>query len=195
MVSRVLYTPSGIPNKSFVSFLYIQLFDKNWVEMDETTLTVPYEKKIMKSVTNADGSVTEALLETKLGSREITYPSFLPISFDVQMQVPSGKYYFGPEDPRILLRKNSLGFEEPLIVFNMKNNVLAKRLMYLYLPFSNHLQYLKKRSEPYAYVEKNWTPFISKATPKRLTSFTPSTHWKCSLVTFKRPLVISCRRH
>lgn len=168
MVSRVLYTPSGIPNKSFVSFLYIQLFDKNWVEMEETTLTVPYEKKIMKSVTNADGSVTEALLETKLGSREITYPSLLPISFDVQMQVPSGKYYFGPEDPRILLRKNSLGFEEPLIVFNMKNNELVKRLMYLYLPFSNHLQYLKKRSEPYAYVEKNWTPFISTATPEKI---------------------------
>lgn len=162
MVSRILYTPSGIPNKSFVSFLYIQLFDKNWVEMDETTLTVPYEKKIMRSVTNADGSVTEALLETKLGSREVTYPSFLPISFDVQMEVPSGKYYFGPEDPRILLRKNSLGFEEPLIVFNMKNKNLVKRVMHLYLPFSNHLQVLKKRSEPYAYVEKNWTPFISK---------------------------------
>lgn len=168
MVSRILYTPSGIPNKSFVSFLYIQLFDKNWVEMDETTLTVPYEKKIIRSVTNSDGSVTEALLETKLGSREVTYPAFLPISFDVQMEVPSGKYYFGPEDPRILLRKNSLGFEEPLIVFNMKNNNLIKRVMYLYLPFSNHLQILKKRSEPYAYVEKNWTPFISKANPDKI---------------------------
>lgn len=162
MVSRMLYSPSGIPNKSFVSFLYIQLFDKNWEEMPETKLTVPYDKKIMKSVTNADGSVTEVLLETKLGSREISYPSLLPISFDVQMSVSSGKYYFGPEDPRILLRRNALGYDEPLIVFNMKNNRLVKRVMYLYLPFSNHLQYLKKRLESYAKIEKNWTPFISE---------------------------------
>lgn len=168
MVSRVLYSPSGIPNKSFVSFLYIQLFDKNWDELPETTLTVPYERKIMKSVTNSDGSVSDVVLETKLGSREVKYPSLLPISFDVQMSVKNGKYYYGPEDPRILLRTNALGFEEPLIVFNMKSNALEKRVMFLYLPFSNHLQYLKKRSDPYAYVEKNWTPFISQANPQKI---------------------------
>lgn len=166
MVSRVLYSPSGIANKAFVSFLYVQLYDKDWKELPETTITVSYDQKVTKNVMNADGSMTKVILDKSLSSRDITYPSLLPITFDVQMFVENGKYYYGPEDPRILVRKNSLGFDEPLIVFNMKSTKLVKRVMHLYQPFSNQLQVLKKRTEPYAHIEKNWTPFISESNVK-----------------------------
>ncbi|KAK6461123.1 hypothetical protein DFJ63DRAFT_216616 [Scheffersomyces coipomensis] len=163
MVSRVLYTPTGIANKSFVSFLYVQLFDKHWNEIKGSTLTLPYEQNTIKNVINTDGSYTSTILKRTIAFRNVTYPSILPIPIDYKLKTPNDKYYFGPEDPRILTRKNPLGFDEPIIVFNMKSkNLDMKRVMHQYLPFSNKLDVLKKRSHPFANIEKNWTPFISK---------------------------------
>lgn len=162
MVSRVLYTPSGIPNKSFVSFLYIQLFDKNWIELPSKKLKIPYQQNVIQNVLNTDGSVTQVILDKTIAIREVEYPSFLPIPIEYLMETENGKYYWGPEDPRILPRLNPLGFYEPIIVFNMKSVKLVKRVMHLYLPFNHDLKVLKKRNEPWAKVEKNWTPFISE---------------------------------
>lgn len=161
MVSRVLYSPLGIPNKSFVSFLYIQLFDKNWKELPPRRLTISYEQNLSKSVVNADGSVNQVPVDKRLDTREVRYPAFLPIPIEYLLHTEDGKYYWGPEDPRILMRHNPLGFEEPIIVFNMKSVKLVKRVMHQYLPFSQDLKVLRKRSEPWANIEKNWTPFIS----------------------------------
>lgn len=80
MVSRVMWSPSGIPNKAFASFLYAQLFDRNWEEVPETHLKVPYEEKVTKSVINADGTKSELTLDTTKSFRNIKFPSFLPIS-------------------------------------------------------------------------------------------------------------------
>ncbi|EAZ62799.2 predicted protein [Scheffersomyces stipitis CBS 6054] len=162
MVSRIMYSPSGIANKAYASFLYIQLFDKNWNELPETTLSLPYESKQTQKVVNADGSVQEVVLETIIAFRDVTYPSFLPINFEVQLETDNGKYYWGPEDPRILLRRSPLGYDEPVIVYNMKHLDLQKRVMNLYLPFPNVANVLRKRSEKFANIEKNWTPFISR---------------------------------
>lgn len=41
MVSRVLFLHNGVPNKGYVSFFYIQLFDQNWKELPPTKLEVP----------------------------------------------------------------------------------------------------------------------------------------------------------
>ena len=78
------------------------------------------------------------------------------------METDNGKYYWGPEDPRILLRRSPLGYDEPVIVYNMKHLDLQKRVMNLYLPFPNVANVLRKRSEKFANIEKNWTPFISR---------------------------------
>ncbi|KAK6459283.1 uncharacterized protein RJT20DRAFT_148804 [Scheffersomyces xylosifermentans] len=162
MVSRIMYSPSGIPNKAFASFLYIQLFDRDWNEIPERTLSLPYEQKIVHNVIDSDGTIREVVLETLIAFREVTYPGFLPITFESELEVPSGKYYWGPEDPRILTRKNPLGFDEPVIVFNMKRIDIRKRVMHMYLPFSNKVTILRRRTEKFAYIEKNWTPFISR---------------------------------
>lgn len=162
MVSRVMWTPSGIPNKAFASFLYVQLFDKNWEELPETKLKVPYEEKVTKTVINADGSKSEVVLDTKLSERYIKYPSFLPISFDYYMHVDNGKYYWGPEDPRIIGRTNSNGEVEPIIVFNMKNHKLVKRVMHSYKPFGDELHVLLRQSGKWGYIEKNWSPFFGR---------------------------------
>ncbi|KAG7664943.1 uncharacterized protein J8A68_001529 [[Candida] subhashii] len=165
MVSRVLYTPSGIANKAFASFLYIQLFDQDWRELPPKTLDIPYEENVVKKVLNSDGTFDEIVMDKILKFRQQTFPQVLPIQFDYMMHVANDKYYYGPEDPRIMLRRNPLGFDEPLIVFNMKDLQIVKRVMHLYLPFSHNLKILRKRSEKFANIEKNWTPFISKAKP------------------------------
>ncbi|KAI5970408.1 hypothetical protein CANMA_000571 [Candida margitis] len=162
MVSRVLYSPSGIANKAYVSFLYVQLFDQDWNELPKgTNLTIPFEHPNPTNWINLDGSVTTMQGDSQLRYRKTEFPQILPIPIDYSMQTENEKYYYGPEDPRIILRENTLGFEEPLIVFNMKELNLIKRIMFLYLPFSNKLSLLKKRAAKYAKIEKNWTPFMS----------------------------------
>ncbi|KAI3405656.2 BMT4 [Candida oxycetoniae] len=162
MVSRVLYSPSGIPNKAYVSFLYIQIFDQNWKELPKgTKFTIPFEERKTLYHTNIDGTFQTYQSDPKLNFKVVEYPQVLPIPIDYSLHTSSGKYYYGPEDPRIILRSNPFGFDEPLIVFNMKDLKLAKRTMFRYLPFSNNLQVFRKRNEPYAYIEKNWTPFLT----------------------------------
>ncbi|KAI5953463.1 hypothetical protein KGF54_002835 [Candida jiufengensis] len=162
MVSRVLFTPSGIANKAYVSFLYIQIYDENWIELPkDTKITVPFEDFPLVNHMNLDGTFNIFKSKGELNFKTIKFPYILPIPIDYSMSTPNEKYYYGPEDPRILLRTNPLGFNEPLIVFNMKDLKLIKRTMFLYLPFSNDLKVLKKRKDPYAKIEKNWTPFIS----------------------------------
>ncbi|CAI5758661.1 unnamed protein product [Candida verbasci] len=150
MVSRVLYTPSGIANKAFASFLYIQLFDTNWNELpNDTILEIPFEEEVSTNT-------------VKLGFRKESFPQILPIPFDYEMHVENNKYYYGPEDPRIILRYHrDFKFHEPLIVFNMKDLQLVKRTMHIYFPYSKRLKIFKKKNEPYAKIEKNWTPFIN----------------------------------
>ncbi|KAI5958368.1 hypothetical protein KGF57_002725 [Candida theae] len=162
MVSRVLYSPSGIANKAYVSFLYVQLFDQDWKELPKgSKLTIPFEDPVSCNWMNLDGSVTPVQGGSQLRYKEVEYPQILPIPIDYAIKTENEKYYYGPEDPRIILRKNPLGFEEPLIVFNLKDLQIAKRVMFMYLPFSDKLNRLKKRTDKYAKIEKNWTPFIS----------------------------------
>lgn len=170
MVSRVLFTPSGVPNKSFVSFLYLQVFDKDWKELEDGELRIPGAATTPEYLMNLDGSFTLGKLKTD-SKGKLPYPSVLPIEFEYELEVESGKYYYGPEDPRILLITNEAGVEEPLIIFNMKSVTMVKRMMFYYFPFIGKMNYLRKRKDPFAKVEKNWTPFLGRtnSTTKGLT--------------------------
>lgn len=170
MVSRLIYSPSGIPNKGFASFLYVQLFDRDWVEI-EKELDIPYDQEIIQNIINSDGSITEVLILKSVAYRNMKFPSLLPIPFKYLLLTPNNKYYYGPEDPRILKRTNELGFEEPVVVYNLKDLDINKRVMFMYLPFSNKLKMLTKRSEPFADIEKNWTPFVSAKQPNTHLNF------------------------
>lgn len=163
LVSRLIYSPLGIPNKGFASFLYVQIFDQNWQEIT-AELDVPYERTKPFSEFDDDYDDTDPFEPPEVNQllhRKIKFPSLLPINFRYAFS-PLDRNFWGPEDPRIIKRLNpNLGFEEPIIVFNLKSLDIRKRVMHLYIPFSDQLRILRKRYEKYANIEKNWTPFIS----------------------------------
>ncbi|RCK65767.1 Beta-mannosyltransferase 7 [Candida viswanathii] len=187
MVSRVFYSPSGIPNRAFVSFLYIQIFDSDWNELPAgTSLDLPFEDKARTTQPRMHGLFQGWTIEKFLNFKKTSFPQILPIPFDYELEPFSNKYYFGPEDPRVVLRRNPLGFTEPIIVFNMKAMKLTKRVMHIYIPFSNDLKVLKKRNERFAHIEKNWTPLmglhdISLTKVKFVYSFEPLEVLECDV--------------
>lgn len=157
MVSRLIFSPSGVPNKGIFSFLYVQIFDENWNELFQT-LKVPEIVRIKQEGYTNDGFNDDVLLKTKLSSQNLQFPMILPIQFEYVLDSP----YWGPEDPRIVKRNNPIfGFEEPVIVFNMKGIKLPNRVMYIYTPYSHDIKPLVKKDHSYASTEKNWTPFFS----------------------------------
>ncbi|RCK54834.1 Beta-mannosyltransferase 2 [Candida viswanathii] len=97
MVSRIMYSPLGSKNEPLFSFAYAQIFNRNWEELKNVELIVP-------------DNINES---TKM----ISYPGILsiPIHHDYREVKDS---YFGPEDPRVIVVRNSEGFEEPLIIYN-----------------------------------------------------------------------------
>lgn len=106
MISRVVYSPRARRNYPVLSLSYAQLYDENWNELQNVELIVPSN--------NPD-------LDPSPGNEQIynaiEYPSFLstPMYHDVRKQ---RKKYYGPEDPRIILVQNAMGFDEPLVIFN-----------------------------------------------------------------------------
>lgn len=187
MVSRVFYSPSEIPNQSFASFLYIQIFDSNWNELpDGTTLELPFEVNVPIDTSRIHGLFLGTRIERFLNFKKTSFPYVLPIPYDYELEPYSNRYYFGPEDPRVSIRRNSLGFIEPIIVFNMKAINLTKRVMHLYLPFSDDLKILKKRKKKFAHIEKNWIPLMrnvseSQNSMKFVYSFEPLEVLECSI--------------
>lgn len=157
MVSRLIFSPSGVPNKGIFSFLYVQIFDENWNELRQS-LEVPEIIRIKQEGYTEDGYNDDVLLKTKISTQILQFPMILPIQFEYVLDSP----YWGPEDPRIVKRNNPIfGFEEPVIVFNMKGIKLPNRVMYIYTPYSHDIKPLVKKDHSYANTEKNWTPFFS----------------------------------
>lgn len=146
MASRLMYTPSGKPNKATTSFLFMQLFDKEWHELKNQTLEISFEQKDLQ------GQMREV-------KRKLTFPYVSNIAFTANYH-KGNKKYFGPEDPRIILRKSLLGFEEPIVVFNLKTKS-SKRLMFMYKPFSEKMKHLRLNVHLKITTQKNWAPFIN----------------------------------
>lgn len=100
MISRVIYSQKAKKGDPQISLLYAQLYDTNWQELTNTDLLVS-----MQDTTGA------YKLETLL------FPRFLPMPFYFNPLLTKGRWY-GPEDARIMLVKNQLDIEEPMIIFN-----------------------------------------------------------------------------
>ena len=132
MISRVLYSPKGIRNQPTISLTYAQLYDKDWNEMVNTRLVVPsnnmrkpdLEENIIPDPPSKKVQSSKSNRKDKNQFKVLDFPSFLPIPFWHDYDNTVGKYY-GPEDPRIILVNNKLGYQEPLIVFNAYHRKLA----------------------------------------------------------------------
>lgn len=99
MVSRVLFTPLGVRDRPAFSMSYAQIFNSKWEELENVDLIVP------------------ATDDSSKGFRKIRYPDFIHFPTYNNPNVGGIKWY-GPEDPRLIIRKNHLGHEEPLVIFN-----------------------------------------------------------------------------
>ncbi|KAK6198193.1 uncharacterized protein RJT21DRAFT_328 [Scheffersomyces amazonensis] len=111
MISRVIYSPKGIKNQPVISLTYAQIFDELWQELDDVELIIPTNNPDLDNNNNL-------LLDYKtLKYKNMKFPTILPIPFYHDSKIVNEKYY-GPEDPRLLITKNELGYEEPLIIFN-----------------------------------------------------------------------------
>lgn len=128
-VTRAIYTPIGSPFIK-MSFLRGQLFDRNWNELVNHTLT--------------------------WGEVQITFP----LVFDVPAPWEAGKSYFGPEDPRVILEENVDGAEPVVIFNMISPATEWKRAMYTFRPFTNHTTLLTINDTPRKDKEKNWAPFF-----------------------------------
>ncbi|RCK57545.1 Beta-mannosyltransferase 1 [Candida viswanathii] len=96
MISRVFYTQTGQKVQPVISLSYLQVFDRDWNELENVELIVPKE----------DGSY-----------KPILYPQFATMPVYHNEKQTKGRFY-GVEDPRIQLITNPQGYEEPIIVYN-----------------------------------------------------------------------------
>lgn len=107
MISRVIYSQKGKKGDPQISLLYAQLYDTNWQELTNTDLLVS-----MQDITG----------EYKL--EKLQFPRFLPMPFYYNPKLTKGRWY-GPEDARIMLVKNQLDMEEPVVIYNSYHRQIA----------------------------------------------------------------------
>ncbi|RCK64431.1 Beta-mannosyltransferase 1 [Candida viswanathii] len=103
MVSRIVYTVKDQGTVQY-SLTYLQVFDRNWKELDNVELVIPTDEGSFKTV---------------------SYPSFAPMPVYHNANQISQRYY-GVEDPRIQLITNSLGHEEPIILYNSHHRKISE---------------------------------------------------------------------
>ncbi|CDK25903.1 unnamed protein product [Kuraishia capsulata CBS 1993] len=169
LVSRVMYAKDGVFGTPTASFIRAQVYDRNWNEL------MNYSLKLVDS----KGEVY----------KQITFPTL----FDVGFNPETDRDMAGAEDPKIALRVNSDGKEEPVIFFNMFNGKIAGRRAYhAYLPFSKH-DYLVGFSVPdvpQKEADKDWVPFFARDVGDSgeitgfvyfIYQFNPLTVIKCSM--------------
>lgn len=106
MLSRVIYAADTNKNKPTFSMTFLQVFNKDWKELN-VEMVVP-------DAENPSG-----------GFNRFRYPGFARIASYHDSSVSATKCY-GPEDPRILIRKNHLGHEEPMIIFTQMQREITK---------------------------------------------------------------------
>ncbi|CCH60515.1 hypothetical protein TBLA_0C07240 [Henningerozyma blattae CBS 6284] len=216
-VTRLMYAKSGDRNKPDISLIRAQAFDKDWNEIKgkripKIDISLPKSieeelQRIDKEFGNVDACEelssdavaydqctiqhANAYLDGQARKEEflkqyfVTYPTVYEIPFYTEIR------YKGPEDPRIILRKDD-DLEEPVIVFNMENE--RGRRFYSYLPHRNikPLVEFDIKGHRARKKEKNWAPFFHEDDTKTISllsrgfihfvySFSPFEVIKCSL--------------
>ncbi|KAL6453127.1 BMT1 Beta-mannosyltransferase 1 [Candida maltosa Xu316] len=97
MISRIIYSEKDQGYPKF-SLSYLQVFDRNWKELDNVELIVPDAKN-------------------KGSFKTVSYPQFASIPVYHNIDKSNGIFY-GIEDPRIKIIINPEGYEEPVIIYN-----------------------------------------------------------------------------
>ncbi|CAK9440352.1 uncharacterized protein LODBEIA_P44520 [Lodderomyces beijingensis] len=177
MTTRIFYTPFESKVKPVFSFIYVQVFDQHWQELDNVELVIP-------------------TAENESGFKIVRYPGFAPVPAYHNYKQQSGRFY-GAEDQRLVLVHNSMGFAEPVIVYNshhrkvvktkMKNDWSSTSQMKSYRGIfvgwlwrtqtgKNNVDELDQEHKDKTYIkvkelllpsgrrekkEKNWTPFVN----------------------------------
>ena len=118
LTSRIVYSKTGDKDRPVVSLTYVQIFDQHWQELENAELIVPVveQKEKRKILRKQSKSITYKIM---------LYPSFafVPIYYNTKRHRP---VFYGSEDPRLILVKNSLGFEEPIINYNLFHKTIAR---------------------------------------------------------------------
>lgn len=132
MTSRIFYTKTGSKVKPVVSFIYTQVFDLNWKEMDNVTLVIPIEGEGVRNEVingnrnrNMDRNLKKKNKKVDIGYKLVQYPNFVQVPAYHNHQKQSGRFY-GAEDPRLLLVRNKLGVDEPVVIYNSYHRKISK---------------------------------------------------------------------
>ncbi|CCH60519.1 hypothetical protein TBLA_0C07280 [Henningerozyma blattae CBS 6284] len=199
-VTRVMYSSRGLKSAPDVSMIRAQAFDKYWheikgkkirkidvelpddIEIQLANIDKEFDQLISceslfendsnqyKSCIAKNKEITDNINDRKnkiTDSYYITYPTVYQFPFN-----PRG-YLRGPEDPRIILRKNG-DKQEPVVVFNMDNG--DGRRMYGFLPhraFDNFVHFYLREDKNS--VQKNWTPFFTEEDIETVSDVSPGT--------------------
>ncbi|KAG7661737.1 BMT3, partial [[Candida] subhashii] len=207
MVSRVVFSYTGIRWDPQISLLYAQVYDKNWTELHDVDLIIP-----IKNPTNLQREY-----------KRYTFPRFMPIPFYYNSNLMTKRWY-GPEDARLFLMKNEYNETEPALIFNayhrkpVKNsisnddksasiNFQMYRSMFIGFLFQfqlgkrntdgttderfDHIQYnrvaeLRIKSRERKEIEKNWTPIVDLKDSENINLIYEAEHLtilKCPLKT------------
>ena len=215
--TRVLYSRVESKVQPHISLIRAQAFDKDWKEiigkkipyididlpdnMENEMAKLDIELNIEDCAKYADNTLeydacnvqqAKTALQNKkkkehvVSKYYVTYPTTFDFRFDAEGDLK------GPEDPHVILRKTET-IEEPIIIFNMHDNIESHRRIFSYMPHRKiepllKLQIVERKMRG---SEKNWTPFfhpsdqaqsgISRGSLHFIYSFSPLDIIKCSL--------------
>lgn len=122
MVSRIIYTEKdqGLPK---FSLAYLQVFDRNWKELDNVELIVPDPENISTTNNKNENKNTN---KKPYGYKSVLYPTIAPIPVYHNSKQTGGRFY-GIEDPRIVLIKTRHGYEEPVLIYNSHHRKILEK--------------------------------------------------------------------
>lgn len=184
--SRLIYSSRNSRGAPRFSLIRGQAFDRDWNELKGKR--IPYndveipldlsrdlsqlDNELGSNMCKALNPGTEAyekcqtdVLNAKLKLEEtkeeiisryyVTYPTVFETPFR-----PTG-FFKGPEDPKVILKRNKY-VEEPIVVYNIDDDVVKSRKMFAFHPHRKSDPYVRLLLEnhPMRHSEKNWTPFF-----------------------------------
>ncbi|CAL9727693.1 hypothetical protein MOUN0_A03796 [Monosporozyma unispora] len=186
--SRIIYTV-GAKNLPEISLIRATAFDKDWNEIkdkrvpyldivrpdnldeeikyldeqlglnkckefeNKPKLTSEYDDCMIKH--NKHQLKNQRRKQEILDKYFLTYPTVLNFEFKTRPGLG------GPEDPHVIMRKNTDGSEEPIIVFNLDDG--SERKIHSILPHRRMptlVKFLLPDTKALKSTEKNWSPFL-----------------------------------
>ncbi|KAL3240583.1 uncharacterized protein RNJ42_03801 [Nakaseomyces bracarensis] len=216
--SRVLVSRETVKNRPTVSIITAQTFDKNWKEIigkripyldvplpddldeqlesiekeyqfDEHCIGAQNETMLNKCVKDVEN--TKKLIEDKKNELIEKYYRVYPTIIDAPFQVSRHNNFQGPEDPKLSIRRNKDGKNEPIVFFNMDKKLYG-RVMHVVMPHRKYVPVfpIYAVDRQLGGQQKNWSPLYheedgatdnSRGYVHLVQSTSPLTIMKCSL--------------